>query len=108
RLDEYLTDVREVERRIQKIERFNATGEQRTAAGKPSAAPDNFEEHVKLMFDLLVQAFASGLTRVAAIKLGLDGVTRAYPQSGVSETFHAASHHGEREDKIIQFAKINK
>src|SRR5204863_310182 len=91
RLDEYLTDVREVERRIQQIELFNSSREQRVASTKPSAAPDDFEEHVKLMLDLVVQAFASGVTRVAALKLGLDGVTRAYPQSGVSETFHAAS-----------------
>jgi hypothetical protein len=70
--------------------------------------PDDFEEHVKLMFDLQVQAFQSDFTRVSAFKMGLDGLTRAYPASGVDETFHAASHHGEHEDKITRFGKINR
>src|SRR5207248_6841669 len=86
RLDEYLTGVREVERRIQTIESFNRSGEPRAMPNASPAVPDDFEEHVKLMFDLQIQAFVSGVTRVSAFKLALDGVTRAYPQSGVSET----------------------
>jgi hypothetical protein len=108
RLDSYLTDVRELERRIQAIENFNASGEPRVLAAAPAAAPDEFEEHVRIMFDLQVQALAAGVTRVSAFKLALDGLLRSYPRSGVSESFHPASHHGEHEEKIELFAKINR
>ena len=70
--------------------------------------PDSFEEHVKLMFDLQATAFAADITRVFTFKLGRDGSARVYPESGVKLPFHPASHHGEREDRIGQFAQINK
>jgi len=107
RLDEYLTDVREVERRIQAAETFSRSGPPEALPEAPGSAPGDFEEHVKTMFDLQVQALASGITRVSAFKMGLDGVPRTFPKSGVDESFHAASHHGEKEDKIARFAKIN-
>jgi len=107
RLDEYLTNVREIERRIQDIERFTASGAPRELPNAPGAVPDDFEEHVKIMCDLQVQALSAGITRVSAFKMGLDGVPRAFPKSGVEESFHAASHHGEKVEKIERFAKIN-
>jgi hypothetical protein len=107
RLDEYLTNVREVERRIQAVEKFSRTGPPEQLTKAPGSMPGDFEEHVRIMFDLQVQALASGITRVSAFKMGLDGVPRAFPKSGVDESFHAASHHGEKEDKIARFAKIN-
>ena len=70
--------------------------------------PDSFEEHVKLMFDLQALALASDLTRVFAFKLGRDASNRVYPDSGVKTAFHSASHHQEREDRILDFAKINR
>jgi len=108
RLNEYLTDVREIERRIQTIEARNASGEQRDLPGAPIGVPDSFEEHVKLMFDLQALAFAGDITRVFSIKLGRDGSARVYPDSGVKAPFHPASHHGDREDRVAQFAQINK
>jgi hypothetical protein len=108
RLDEYLTDIREIERRIQKIEAHNTSGEQRELPGAPVGVPDSFEEHVKLMFDLQAMAFAGDITRVFSFKLGRDGSARVYPESGVKLPFHPASHHGERENSITQFAQINK
>src|SRR5690606_8042230 len=57
RLNEYLEDVREIERRIQRIEERNASGEVRELPGAPQGVPDDFEEHVKLMFDLQAVAF---------------------------------------------------
>jgi hypothetical protein len=107
RLDEYLTNVREVERRIQAAEKFSRTGRPEALTEVPGAAPDDFEEHVRIMFDLQFHALASGITRVCAFKMGLDGVPRTFPKNGVDESFHAASHHGEKEDKIARFAKIN-
>ena len=108
RLSEYLEDVREIERRIQKIEAYNASGDTRELPGAPVGVPDDFGEHVKLMFDLQALAFASDITRVFAFKLGRDASNRVYPDSGVKTAFHSASHHQEREDRILDYAKINK
>jgi hypothetical protein len=108
RLGDYLQDVREIERRIQKVEAFNRSGEPRELPGAPVGVPDSFEEHVKLMFDLQALAFASDITRVFAFKLGRDASNRVYPESGVKMAFHSASHHQEREDRITDYAKINK
>jgi Protein of unknown function (DUF1552) len=108
RLGEYLNDIREIERRIEKVEAHNTSGEARELPGAPLGVPDAFEEHVKLMFDLQALAFAADITRVFTFKLGRDGSARVYPESGVKLPFHPASHHGEREDRIAQFAQINK
>ena len=108
RLSDYLEDVREIERRIQKVEAYNSAGEQRELPGAPIGVPDSFSDHVKLMFDLQALAFASDITRVFAFKLGRDASNRVYPDSGFKGAFHSASHHQEKEDKILEFAKINK
>jgi len=108
RLNDYLTDIREIERRIQTIEAHNASGEPRDLPGAPLGVPDSYGEHVKLMFDLQALAFAGDITRVFSFKMGRDGSARVYPDSGVNLAFHPASHHGEREDRIAQFAQINK
>jgi hypothetical protein len=108
RLTEYLDDIREIERRIQRVEAYNASGETRELPEAPVGVPDSFEEHVKLMFDLQAIAFASDITRVFAFKLGRDASNRVYPDSGVKTAFHSASHHQEREDRILDFAKINR
>src|SRR5215813_5842096 len=76
RLDDYLEDVREIERRIQKVEAYNTSGEPRELPGAPIGVPDSFTDHVKLMFDLQALAFASDLTRVFAFKLGRDASNR--------------------------------
>jgi len=107
RLGEYLDDVREIERRIQKVESSNSSGEPRELPGAPMGVPDSFAEHVKLMFDLQAVAFASDITRVFSFKMGRDGSSRAYPESGVTAGFHPASHHQDREDRIREFQKIN-
>src|SRR6185436_8208856 len=72
RMDQYLENIREIERRIQRVEARNATGEQRELAGAPAGVPDSFEEHVKLMFDLQVLAFEADTTRVFSLKTGRD------------------------------------
>src|SRR5438876_2121004 len=108
RLSAYLEDVREIERRIQRVEAHNTSGDARELPEAPVGVPDSFEEHVKLMFDLQALAFAADVTRVFSFKLGRDGSARVYPLSGVSSPFHPASHHGDREDRVTQFAQINK
>jgi uncharacterized protein DUF1552 len=108
RLGEYLDDVREIERRIQKVEAFNTSGEPRELPAAPTGVPDAYDEHVKLMFDLQALAFASDITRVFAFKMSRDVSNRVYPETGVTTGFHIASHHNDREDRILDFAKINK
>ncbi len=108
RLNDYLDDIREIERRIQTVETRNISGDARELPEAPAGVPDDFEEHVKLMFDLQAIAFASDITRVFAFKTGRDASGRVYPKSGVSTGFHPASHHGGREDRIMQFHQINK
>ena len=107
RLDAYLENIREVERRLQRVEASNASGEPRELPDAPAGVPDSFAAHVGLMFDLQLLAFRSDITRVFAFKLGRDNSNRTYPESGCAAPFHPASHHGGREDRILEFAKIN-
>jgi hypothetical protein len=107
RLGEYLDGVREIERRIQQVEARNTSGEPRQMPEAPIGVPDAFDEHVKLMFDLQVLAFAADITRVFSFKLSRDSSSRAFPESGVNAAFHPASHHQDREDRILDYAKIN-
>lgn len=107
RLERYLDSIREIERRIQKIEEHNLSGELREMPEAPAGVPDSFREHVELMFDLQALAFAADITRVFSFKLGRDGSARVYPESGVDLPFHPASHHGGREQAVKDFATIN-
>ncbi len=107
RLDRYTTNIRELEERIQRIEAQNTSGEERQIPEAPVGVPDDFAEHVKLMFDLQVLAFMSDTTRVFSFKIGRDASPRVYPESGSDTPFHAASHHGGREERVRDFAKIN-
>ena len=108
RLDKYVTDIRELERRIQAVEKHNASGEARELPEAPIGVPDSFEEHMKLMFDIQVLALQSDMTRVISFKTGRDASSRAYPESGTNKGFHPASHHGGREATVMEFNLINK
>jgi Protein of unknown function (DUF1552) len=108
RLNDYLDDVREIERRIQKVEALNTSGETRELPAAPIGVPDSYEEHVKLMFDLQAVAFAADITRAFAFKLSRDVSNRVFKDAGVTTGFHIASHHNDRDDRILEFAKINK
>ena len=108
RLDRYLENIREVERRIQRVETHNTGGEARELPEAPAGVPDAFEEHVQLMFDLQVLAFASDMTRVFSFKMGRDSSARVFPESGVDRPFHPASHHGNSTRNIEAFGEINR
>jgi hypothetical protein len=107
RLDIYLDNVREIERRIQRIEKYNSSGEARALPAAPIGVPDSYDEHVKLMFDLQALAFMTGVTRVSAFKMSRDVNQRVYPESGVKTPFHSCSHHAESPARIAEYAKIN-
>ena len=108
RLNTYLENVREIERRIQTIERYNsARGDSRQLPDAPVGVPETFREHVNLMFDLQVLAFMTETTRVSSFKMARDVSSAVYPESGVKTPFHALSHHGEDPKTIAEFAKLN-
>jgi hypothetical protein len=73
----------------------------------PSGVPDDWEEHMRLMFDLQVLALQSDLTRVITFKMGFDQSNRAHPQSGTNKGVHGASHHGNIPADVLDFNKIN-
>ena len=108
RMDQYLDNIREIERRIQRIEERNTGGEVRELPEAPAGVPDSFEEHVKLMFDLQALAFESDMTRIFSFKMGRDSSARVFPESGTDKPFHPASHHGGNGEAVTDFYKINK
>src|ERR1051326_8964197 len=93
RLNAYLEDVREIERRIERIEKYNASGEARALPAASLGVPDSYEEHVRFMFDLQALAFMTETPRVAVMKMSRDVSTRVFPESGVKTPFHPCSHH---------------
>jgi len=108
RLDRYLDNVREIERRIQAVEAHNKSGEPRALPDAPAGVPDSYSEHIKLLFDLQVLAMESDMTRIISFKTGRDAQNRVFPESGSNQPFHPASHHGNREERIMEFNKICK
>ena len=105
RLDNYLENVREIERRIQKTESRNAT--EVKALNAPLGIPESFEEHMGLMFDLLVVAYQSDLTRIFTFMTGREASQRTYPALGYKETHHDISHHARQPEKMEQHTRIN-
>jgi hypothetical protein len=108
RLDRYLTDVQEIERRIKQVEARNMSGDARALPDAPAGVPDSFAEHMRLMFDLQVLALQTDMTRVIAFKTGRDAENRVFPESGSSQPFHPASHHGGTEPRVMEYNKICK
>jgi hypothetical protein len=105
RLDDYLQEVREIERRGQRLSE-KLTGNA-ALPDAPAGTPASFEAHVELMFDLQLLAFKTEITRVATFMMARDNSNTRYAGSGVSEGFHNASHHSNDRKNMEQFALIN-
>ena len=103
-VSDYLENVREVERRIQMSAAASATDLVLPEA--PAGIPFSYEEHVKLMFDLLVLAYQANVTRVFTFMMDREISNRTYPQIGVPDGHHATSHHQNRPEKIDKLVKI--
>lgn len=106
RMSEYLDTVREVERRIQQAEK-SAADSPLTDLTRPTSVPDDWDEHVKLMFDLQVLALRADLTRVITFQMAREASTRTYPQIGVPDPHHPVSHHTNNPEQLAKLAKIN-
>ena len=98
--------MREVERRIQLAEE-QAASSVLPDLTRPTSVPAEWEDHVKLMFDLQVLALQADLTRVITFQLAREASTRTYPQIGVPEPHHPISHHVNDPEKLAKLAKIN-
>ena len=105
RLDDYLTQVREIERRIQLA--MTQTKVQADAPAEPVGVPDSYEEHVSLMFDLLAVAYQADLTRVFTFMMAREVSQRTYPELGLTEPHHAISHHQNRPEQMVKHTKLN-
>jgi Protein of unknown function (DUF1552) len=106
RVNEYLDSVREIERRIQRAEQEGAVSLP-TTLERPIGAPQAWEDHVRLMFDLQVLALQADITRVITFQLAREVSTRTYPQIGVPEPHHPISHHQNDPEKLAKLTKIN-
>jgi hypothetical protein len=104
RVNEYLDNIREIERRIQQAE---AHGSSHVTVGAPIGVPDSWEEHVGLLYDLVAAAFQADVTRVFSFMLARELSQRTYGNLGVTEQHHTVSHHGNDPDKIAKNVKIN-
>ncbi len=105
RLEQYLDDVREIERRIA----IAAHASQKVPGmPEPTGVPESFHEHVQIQFDLLALAFQADITRVGTMLFARDLTSRVYPESGTTISFHLGSHHGEDPGQIAVYAKLNR
>jgi hypothetical protein len=109
KLDEYLSSVRDVETRIEKIRKANA---ERAPVPKPNmpaptGVPGEVQAHIRLMADLMVLAFQTDLTRVVTFPIANDGSNRPYKHIDVPEGHHDLSHHGRDAKKLEKIKKIN-
>jgi hypothetical protein len=105
RLGEYLDNIREIERRIERAESHASSGI--ASFDLPAGVPESFEEHLGLMYDLLAVAYQADLTRVFTFMSDRELSQRTYPQIGVSEQHHTVSHHGNDPENIAKVIKIN-
>ena len=105
-VSDYLDSVREIERRIQVAERQHGQSPLELPE-RPVGVPGAYEEHAKLMFDLIALAFRADVTRVFTFTLGKEQTNQPYPQIGVNEAHHAISHHQNDPTKLEKGHKIN-
>lgn len=106
KLDQYLTGIRDVEKRIEKAEKFgpNVDPDQATPAGIPAKQV----EYVELMYDIMLLAFKTDSTRVATFVLGHDGDNRSFSEIGITEGHHDLSHHQNIPERVEKVATIDK
>ena len=105
-LDAYLDTIREIERRLEKSKNRDLSGVKLPNA--PVGELDNFDEQVKMMFDLVALAYQANLTRVFTFMMAAEGTNRTYNHIGVPDAFHPLSHHANKKDSIEKLVRIQK
>jgi hypothetical protein len=105
RLDQYLTDVREIERRVQKA--GQQLSDDLPIPAAPTGVPRDVEEHIKLMYDLQVLAWQAEITRVSTFLMCKELSGQVYPKSGIRDPFHTLSHHSNVQENKDRFTQLN-
>ena len=105
KIDEYLSAIREIERRIESAEKNNS--EALPTIEKPAGIPTDFTEYVKLMYDLQVIAFQADLTRVTTMMVAREGSMRVYPEINIPDPHHPLTHHRNNPEWIEKTTRIN-
>ncbi len=109
KLGEYLTAVREIEQRVERAEReASSPVEVPSGTEKPEGKPESFEEHIRLMADMMVLAFQTDVTRVSTFMLANEGSNKAYRFIGVNDGHHDLSHHQNDADRLSKITQINR
>src|SRR2546425_8523435 len=106
RVDQYLNDVREIERRIEKADQ--QVSADLNVPPAPAGVPKDFEEHIKLMFDLWVLAWQADITRITTLLMAKELSNAVYSKSGVRDAFHILSHHSNLKENMDRFAVLNR
>ena len=106
KLDEYLEAIRDIERRIQKAEQQSATMKL-PVMERPVGMPESFEEHAKIMSDLMVIAFQTDMTRVITFMMAREGSNRSYREINIPDGHHSVTHHQLDPEKIAKVQKID-
>ena len=106
RMDLFLTDVREIERRIQRA--GSRVSSNLDIPQRPTGIPEDIEEHIKQMMDLLILAWQADITRITTFQLASELSNTVYPASGVRDSFHILSHHSHIEENKARFAVLNR
>ena len=108
KVDEYLTAVRELEQRVGRSEKNSQVDVLLGGIKKPSGIPQDFQEHIRLMLDLMVLAFQGDVTRISTFMYANEGSNKSYSFMGVPEGHHDLSHHGNDKEKHEKIKKINR
>ncbi|MGE3777451.1 MAG: DUF1552 domain-containing protein [Pirellulaceae bacterium] len=106
KLDEYLTGIREIESRIERTERFGEPPNPGVAT--PDGTPSSYQDHIRLMYDMLLLAFQTDSTRIATFLLAHDGSNRTFDDIGVTDGHHTLSHHQNDPQKMEKIARIDR
>ncbi len=104
KLDEYLTSIRDIERRLTQA---NREAKDMPAYTMPTGIPAGYQDHIRLMYDLMALAFQTDTTRVSSFLLAHDGSNRTFPEIGVRDQHHGISHHQRDPEKLDKIAKID-
>ncbi|MEP6670463.1 MAG: DUF1552 domain-containing protein [Chthoniobacter sp.] len=110
KLDEYLSAVREIEQRVEEAEKAVASANSSVTNGYeiPEGIPESYEDHARLMADMMVLAFQSDTTRVCTFMLANEGSNRSYKNIGVADGHHSLSHHQGDHAKLMKIRDINR
>lgn len=107
RMDEYLTSIREIERRLDQPP-FEAPPELTRGLARPTRVPETFREHFRIMADLLVLALQMDVTRICTFAMGVEQSRRVYREIDITDEHHGLTHHAGDESKIAKVCRIDR